>query len=182
MAVSTANAAGECPEIPVDYLSACEYVDTRGASGVEGIWEYPGDGITVLIIRDDYDRYKYDVWVIESDDVRLKPGMLMGSLHESAQAGKFRLSLYTSVEHGLLSNLRDCYAALSKDGQSLIVESAKIKVRVSNSTLLPMFWNKLRLGLRLNVSNPLEKLPEGLRRVYPSYDGNGSSLYNPRIL
>ncbi|MDE6294714.1 MAG: hypothetical protein K2M03_01480 [Muribaculaceae bacterium] len=169
-------------EIPVDYTAACDYIDIKGATGAEGLWEYPGDGITVLIVRDDYDKYKYSIRVVESDDVRLKPGMLMGHLYESAQAGKYRMSLYTSMEHGLPAKLKDCYAVLSKDMQTLTVESAKVTVKVGASTLLPVFWNKLRLSLRLNVTNPLEKLPEGLRRIYPSYDGNGSSLYHQRIL
>lgn len=168
--------------VPIDMQAAIDYIDACGTGGVDGIWEYPGDGITVLITADQRERYRYNITVIESNDVRLKPGMLIGTLTESAQNGKYRLSLYTAVRHGLPAQLSDCLATLSKDKQSLIVESMKIKVRVGGSTILPVFWNKLRLSLRINVNNPLDKLPEGMRRIYPSYDGNGSSLYKPRTL
>ncbi len=169
-------------DVPIDMQAAIDYIDAYGAGGLDGIWEYPGDGIIVMITADQRERYRYNVTVIESDDVRLKPGMLIGTLTESAQNGKYRLSLYTSVKHGLPARLSDCLATLSKDNQSLIVESLKVKVRVGGSTILPVFWNKLRLSLRINVNNPLDKLPDGMRRIYPAYDGNGSSPYKPRTL
>ncbi len=173
---------GETAPLPVDITEAREYADRIGTGGVEGIWEYTGDGITVLIIRDKRENYRYTISVVESADVRLKPGDIMGYLMESAKPGKFRMSLCTTVEHGLPGRLCDCVATLSSDKESLVVEGLKVKVKISGSTILPVFWNKLRSTLRISVDNPLEKLPEGMRRVYPSYDGNGSSRFRVRYL
>lgn len=172
----------ETPRLPLDITEAREYADRIGASGVEGIWEYPGDGIIVMIMHDERERYRYIICVVESADVRLKPGDIMGYLTESAKPGKYRLSLCTAVEHGLPEKLCDCVASLSSDKESLLVEGLKVKVKVGASTLLPVFWNKLRTTLRISVENPLEKLPEGMRRIYPSYDGNGSSRFRVRYL
>lgn len=166
------RAAGETHVAPVDISEARELADRLPLSLVEGIWEYPGDGIVVFIAGDQREPYRYNITVVQSDDVRLTPGVLLGTLTESAVPEKFRMSLYTTVKHGLPAKMGDCLATLDAGRGALLVETKKVSVRFTPSLILPLFWNKLRLGMRVSMSDPLDKLPVGLRRIYPETPGS----------
>lgn len=167
---------------PADLSEAMAIFDDRGATGPEGIWQYPDDGITVAILRDTHRRSRYNISVVESDDVRLSPGDILGYMTESPDPAVFRLSLFSDVAHGALARLTDCLARYRSGDDAIIVEAPEVRLRVTPSMVLPVFWSKLRLGTGVKVSDPARKIPEGMIRIYPSYDGNGSSKHNPRYL
>lgn len=170
---------------PIDITEAKEIVDATCYRDVEGIWEYPGDGIKVLVMKDPFADYQFSISVVESEDVRLKPGQLIGMLEESAEPEKYRMKLFTAVKHGQLAKLCDCVAHLKSDKDVMLVQAPKLKLNLGVSTgglLLPDFWTRVRGTVRMSVDNPAANLPEGMRKVYPSYDGNGSSRHNPRVL
>lgn len=152
---------------PVDLSSAMQLVDSRPLAACEGIWEYPGDGIRVLILRNGFDPYTYEMTIVESEDVRLLPGTKIGELKVTPGAGLYRLTLCTRILHGLPVSMVDCLARLGDNEEALIVESPKVKITLTPSMILPVFWSKLRTGVRLKYDSPEERLPEGMLKYYP---------------
>ncbi|MDE6772767.1 MAG: hypothetical protein K2J49_09210, partial [Muribaculaceae bacterium] len=84
----------------------------------------------------------------------------------------------------ILSNPRSCIATLSKDGETIILDkeekSLKLRFSLNPSILLPKMWRIVRIGT--STSKPKANPPAGMVRIYPSYDGNGSSRRSPRYL
>ncbi len=173
--------AALCPEARSEYadlLSGRDYCDTAPLDPAEGIWEYPDDGVTVLIRRSPTMEGTYEVIAIDSEDTRIAPGSVIGRLESTPDPRQFRLTLATKARKGILGSPAECLATLSADGDALHVKSKKTKIVFNPSALLPRFWRVARL----RTSDPLDKLPAGMIKVYPSYDGNGSSRRHPRYL
>lgn len=163
---------------PMSMAEARLWCDVTPLSAVEGIWEYPEDGATVLIRADKTAPGTYTLSILSTPDCRLERGDVIGRLHPTADPRQFRLEQMTKKDaHGLLKPA-DCTAALSTDGESLRVRGKKTKIRIQPYTLLPRFWRIVRISEK----NPVEDLPAGLLKVYPGYDRNGSLKRNPRIL
>lgn len=164
-----------------DVIGAREWCDTTALHTVEGIWIYPDDNVTVLVRRlpdTDHIAYRaYDICVVETPDCSMTPGESIGILEATADAKAFRLRLFTKRKKGSLSGLLDCAAYLSDD-ENLRVESPKFKFRLRTFSVLPKFWRMVRVS----IDNPASRLPAGMVRIYPSYDGNGSSRSTPRYL
>ncbi len=164
-----------------DIIGAREWCDTTALQPIEGIWIYPEDNVTVLVRRlSDTDRIAYrtyDICVVDTPDCSMTPGESIGFLEGTADAKAFRLRLFTKRKKGKLSGLLDCAARLSDD-ENLRVESPKFKFRLGSLSILPKFWRIVRVS----IDNPASKLPVGMVRIYPSYDGNGSSRSTPRYL
>lgn len=169
---------GSCANI----CSAMDLCAELPLSSLEGIWEYPADEVKVLILRDKLKKGHYNVYVVEAVDCRFFPGMRVGYAIDSADPKKFKLALCSKIKKGVPGGYVNCLATLNESAETLNIEAPKVSVKLAPSISFPALWNKLRLGLRFNSSNPLEKLPEGWVKVYPSYDGNGSSSSGPRYL
>ena len=77
-------------------------------------------------------------------------------------------------------------ATLSKDGDAFLFKRqkspVKVRMNVNFSRLLPGFWKMLSTGISTNGSNASTEAPAGMVKVYPSYDGNGSSKRKIRYL
>lgn len=173
----TLHASGGSGIRPMDLIKAREYCDSTSLHPVEGIWEYPEDGLTTLVRRLPASGH-YELVVIESDDTRVSPGEVIGTMQSSADPGVFRLTLAT---RGLSQNFgapMECLATLSKDGTAIYVKARKHTIKLSPAWILPRFW---RIA-RIQTSDPLEKLPAGMIRLYPSTDGDGTNLGEPRYL
>ena len=166
----------------LNYNSAVDLCAALPLSPIEGIWEYPDDDISLLILADKWRKGKFGVYVIEAVDCRLYPGMKIGEASASADPLQFRLELCSKIKKGLPGTPVNCLAKLSRSAESLIIQAPKLRISLSPSLMLPTLWNKLRLSLRIKTSNPIDKLPEGWRKIYPSYDGNGSSASSCRYL
>lgn len=151
-------------------------------SPLEGIWEYPADEVTLMILRNMWEKGRYDVYVVEAVDCRLDAGMRIGYAVDSADPNQFKLALCSKMKSGIPGGFINCLAKLDRNGESLRIQAPKVKLTLNPSVVLPVLWNKLRIGVRLKTSDPMENFPEGWIRVYPSYDGNGSSLSHPRYL
>lgn len=167
---------------PLDLNSAAQLCSSLPITSIEGIWEYPDDEIYLLILKDKWEKGRYNVYVIDAVDCRLKPGMKIGEATESPDPLQFRLSLCSGIKKGVPGVAKDCLAKLNKNGEALYISSPKLKIVITPSILMPRLWNYLRLTPRVSVSNPVEKLPDGWRKIYPNYDGNGSSISSPRYL
>lgn len=159
-----------------------EYLGNMPLLPVEGIWEYPADEVALMVVRDPHAKGRYGIYLLESVDCRLTPGMRLGWIEESAQSNKFRIGLSSRLHKGLPAAPNEGLATLTEDGESLLIEMPKLKVSLAPAAVLPVLWNKLRLFARVSSRNPLDRLPEGWVRKFPSYDSNGSQRKNPRYL
>lgn len=162
---------------PADLPEAMELCDKTDLRPIEGIWTYPEDDVWVLVMRSDHKKGVFDIYVIEAADCSLSPGMKIGEMHTSADPDKFTLRLYTIVKKGILSAPQDATAIYSEAKESLTVKNSSLKVRFNPTRLLPSFWRIASISVKSK-----EAPPEGMIKIYPSYDGNNSTRRAPRFL
>lgn len=175
MLIAGANAFAFTP--PSDILEAMDLCDKSDLRPVEGIWTFPEDDVSVMIFRDVDRQGQYGIWVVESADCSLSPRDRIGTLHDSPDPNKFNLSLYTRVQKGILNTPCNASAVLNQNNESITVTKPSIKISLYPGRLLSGFWRMVRLGI-----NKAANIPEGIIKVYPSYDGNDSSKRSPRYL
>lgn len=177
--------------VAYDMAKAMEICDSIPLENPEGIWIYPDDNVIVLILKDKEKSQialpVYNISVIKSNDVRLSPGDLIGSLQASVKPKKYLMTLMTERKKGILSRPSSCMAELSDEGETILVNNDKDKFKLRFSinprTLLPGLWKVVSLGASSSSSFPDSKaIPSGMIKIYPSYDGNGSSRRSPRYL
>lgn len=159
-----------CARIVISDMGAArDWCDVTMLDRIEGIWEYPDDDTSVLIRKSENVKNRYDIIVVESADTRLNPGETIGYLNSSPDPDKFEMAIYRNKQkNGILTDLGKCYAQFDHQDESIIVKGLNVKFSIGLNSLLPSFWNLARLTLRLSVKNPLESLPKGLVRIYPS--------------
>ena len=177
MLMSIAFLSGYSFSPPADILEAMELCDKSDLRPIEGLWEFPEDDVKVMIFRNSDNAALYDIYVVESADCSLSPGNMLGTLHVSPDPNKFKLSLYTQVKKGVLSVPCTASAVLSINNESITVTKPSMKITFYPGRLLGGFWNVVRL-----TKKDATTVPDGLIRIYPSYDGNASSKRNPRYL
>lgn len=172
-----------------DLEMAMEICGSLPLETVEGVWFYPDDRVTVMILREDRN-FKgspatYEISVIETSDSRLHPGDRLGTLTATAQPGVFNIELATEKKNELLLKPKSCLATLGKDGDTFIIKKSKnnlkTRLNLNFSRLLPGFWKIVSAGVSTNNGNSVSAQP-GMIKVYPSYDGNGSSRREIRYL
>lgn len=121
----------------------------------------------------------FGLWIVESQNCALNPGMRFGTLSSSAQKGKYSLKIFTSIKKGTLSGLKPTVATYSEKDETLFIDTSKLKFSFNPFGLLP---NSIRRTFRLTEQNPKTSLKSGLRKVFPSYDGNGNNRRQPIYL
>ena len=153
-------------EIEISDMGAAEeWCDNALLDRLEGIWEYPSDYTSVLIRKSTTDKGQYDIIVVESYDTRLKAGDKIGYLKASADPDKFEMGLYrTKSEKGIFGELGKCLAQFNENKDALITQVRSFKFSLGSRYLLPSFWKMIKIS----VKDPLESLPKGLVKVYPS--------------
>lgn len=147
-----------------DMGMAREWCDRSMLQAVEGIWEFPADGTTVLIRHSATMPRGYELIVVETPDTRLQPGDLIGTLRESASSSKFELELFRNHERGVLANPGKCLAEYVEADDALVITARKLSISMSPRWLLPSFWKSIRVSMK----KPLNQLPKGLIRIYPT--------------
>lgn len=182
---------GERPMI-CDIDMAKDFCMANSLDVVEGIWIYPDDNVTVLVCRGDSPGIaslpEYDIVALESPDCRISPGETIGKIRRETGKGTYTVSIFTEKKNGLLSKPRDCQAKLSADGESLAMKSPKgglrLRLNLNPSVLLPKLWRSIiRIGASTSHDATSDnKSGTGMLKIYPSYDGNGSSRREPRYL
>lgn len=161
-----------------DMTAAMELCDAMPLSGPEGIWRFDADKVSVLILKDADKTGRWNITVVESDDVALRAGDVIGWLEESTDTKKFKLNLFTGRKRGKLCTPLCCMAVYSEKDESLRIERSKLKLTINPLGFLPYFWR----SIRVKVDDPGRELPKGMIRIYPGYDGNGSSRREPLYL
>ncbi|MBO4814600.1 MAG: hypothetical protein J5523_06545 [Muribaculaceae bacterium] len=147
---------------------------------LEGIWYYPDEEMTLAI-----EKWKgphnigYRLILLESTDLELLPGTVMGFIEESAVDNKFRLWLYTERSKVTLASPAQCVATLNSDATSLTFDPPhwKVKVRVNFARIFSTIFR----GISVIPEKVEEKLPVGFKKIYP-LDGNGNAFKTVRYL
>ena len=160
--------------------SARELLDASPLQPIEGIWEYPDEMITVLIEHFESPRFsrkiKYRIVLIDSEDMSLLPGTVIGYIAESADNHKF----YSEHDGMRLFGPGKCVATLTDNNTSLIFKKNSLKVRLRFN--LSRFLPKLFRFISIYPSVKEEVLPVGFNKIYPAYDDNGSIHHEIRYL
>lgn len=180
----SSKATDNIPKVAPLYLdispqSARQYCDSSPLDNVEGIWNFIDDGVEVLIRAvDDSQLTTYEIISLKSRDKSLRTGAVIGYMIPTADSSKFRMFLYTKTSGKGILSPKECAATLSEDKYSISVKSQGVKIKLNLIGLLPRFWRLIKM----QIDNPAGELPKGFIKTYPSYDGNGSSLREPRYL
>lgn len=178
------------PRIAYDIDMAREICAELPLENVEGIWVYPDDKVTVMILSDPEDINanvfpSYIISVVQTSDARLHPGEKIGKLTATPQEGVYKIELATERNNELLLKPKSCIATLSKDSESFIIKKQKspfkARLNLNFNRLLPGFWKIVSTGISQTGNNNLNP-PVGMIKIYPSYDGNGSSRRKVRYL
>lgn len=178
------------PQIAYDLEMAKDICRELPLENVEGIWIYPEDKVTVMILNDNEESVgqlpTYSISVVDTSDARLHPGDIIGKLYATADDNTFKIELSTEKKNDLLLKPKSCIATLSKDGDTFIIKKQKApfkgRLNFNFNRLLPGFWKIVSTGISQNNSNSSLQPPIGMVKVFPSYDGNGSSRRKIRYL
>ena len=164
---------------PADILEAIELCDQTDLHPVEGLWLCPQDETVLLIIRHSTQPGLYAAYVVESSDCNLSPALEIGTLAISPDPNKFKIKFFTKRKNGVFSLPCEGAATYSPAHETMTIEKPSIKISFQPYRLLPYMWR----AARVTVKNPAEKVPEGMLKIYPTYDNNPNSLRrNPRYL
>ena len=147
---------------------------------LEGIWYYPNEEMTLGI-----ERYKgqhnigYRIILLDSHDINVMPGTVIGYIASSAVDNKYRLWLYSQRDRLTLKKPLECVATLNKTATTLTFDPPhwKVKVRVNIARFLPTLFN----GVSIIPDKAGEKLPVGFRKIYPE-GGDGTPFNRIRYL
>ena len=175
--------------VAYDIDKAKEICDESPLENVEGIWIYPEDKVTVMILNDNEESIgqlpTYSISIVDTSDARLHPGDIIGKLYATAEGNTYKIELSTEKKNELLLKPKSCLASLSKDGDTFIIKKQKApfkgRLNFNFNRLLPGFWKIVSTGISQNNNNSLQP-PIGMVKVFPSYDGNGSSRRKIRYL
>jgi hypothetical protein len=155
-------------------------LDKTDMQPLEGIWYYPNEEMTLGI-----ERYKgphnvgYRIILLDSPDINVMPGTVIGYIAASAVDSKYQLWLYSQRDRVTLTKPLQCVATLNSTATTLTFDPPhwKIKVRVNIARFLPTLFN----GLSIIPEKVGESLPLGFRKIYPE-DGERSPFNRVRYL
>lgn len=175
----TAAADGICAEpAAASVAEAMEWCSGRALDRIEGVWNYPDDRVKVLIRRSVLAAGDYEIIAVESDDLALVPGEKIGEVRATADPVCYVMRICTRRKKGRLASPKECTATLTASDDGLQIEAPGRKWRINPLAILPRFWGIVSV----RSSQPNKPAPVGMQRIYPSYDGNGSSRFHIRYL
>lgn len=135
---------------------------------IEGIWDYREEMMTVAIERftsPQFSRHiSHRIVMLESEDLELLPGTVIGYIAESADNRKYELWIYSEQNGTELSSPQHCVATLT--GNTLAfkrMKELKVKVRVNFARFLPSLFR----GITVAPEIKNEPLPVGFKKRYP---------------
>ena len=155
-------------------------LDETDMQPLEGIWYYPNEEMTLGI-----ERYRgkhnigYRIILLESPDINVIPGTVIGYIAASAVDNKYQLWLYSQRDRITLIKPLECVATLNQSATSLTFDPPhwKVKVRVNIARFLPSLFQ----GVSISPEKSSEKLPVGFRKIYPE-GGDGKPFNHIRYL
>ena len=155
-------------------------LDETDMQPLEGIWYYPNEEMTLGI-----ERYKgphnvgYRIILLDSPDINVMPGTVIGYIAASAVDSKYQLWLYSQRDRVTLIKPLECVATLNKTATTLTFDPPhwKVKVRVNIARFLPSLFQ----GVSIVPEKVGERLPVGFRKIYPE-GGEGNPFNRVRYL
>lgn len=163
-----------------DQLKKMEH---KALQPIEGVWKYDEEMMTVAIEQFSSLRFSshiaYRIVMLESEDLELLPGTVVGYIAESADNSKFELWIYSDKNGAELESPRLCVATLK--GGSLTFKRAKelnVKVRMNIARFLPTLFR----GISVTPEVKNEPLPVGFRKIYPQLEKIHNSSNTIRYL
>lgn len=159
----------------VDVDSMRVRLDETDMQPLEGIWYYPNEEMTLGI-----ERYRgehnigYRIILLESQDINVMPGTVIGYIARTALDNKYQLWLYSQRDKVTLIKPLECVATLNEAATTLTFDPPhwKVKVRVNIARFLPTLFN----GVSIIPERVGESTPIGFRKVYP--EGSDKSPFN----
>lgn len=147
---------------------------------LEGIWYYPNEEMTLGI-----ERYQgnhnigYRIILLDSHDINVLPGTVIGYIAASAVDNKYQLWIYSQRDRVTLVKPLQCVATLNASATSLTFDPPhwKVKVRVNFARFLPSLFS----GMSIVPEKVGEQLPVGFRKIYPE-GGDGNPFNRVRYL
>lgn len=155
-------------------------LDETDMQPLEGIWYYPNEEMTLGI-----ERYRgehnigYRIILLDSPDINVVPGTVIGYIASSAVDNKYQLWLYSQRDRVTLIKPLKCVATLNSTATALTFDPPhwRVKVRVNIARFLPTLFN----GVSIIPEKVGESLPIGFRKIYPE-GGDGNSFNRIRYL
>ena len=150
-------------------------LDESDMQPLEGIWYYPNEEMTLGI-----ERYKgqhnigYRIILLDSPDINLMPGTVIGYIASSAVDNKYRLWIYSQRDRVTLVKPLECVATLNAAATTLTFDPPhwKVKVRINFARFLPSLFS----GMSIVPDKVEESLPIGFRKIYP--EGSDNNPFN----
>ena len=150
-------------------------LDETDMQPLEGIWYYPNEEMTLGI-----ERYRgknnigYRIILLDSPDINVMPGTVIGYIAASAVDSKYRLWLYSQRDKVTLKKPLECVATLNKEATTFTFDPPKwkVKVRLNIARFLPTLFR----GVSIVPEKTGETLPVGFRKIYP--EGGSSTPFN----
>ena len=150
-------------------------LDETDMQPLEGIWYYPNEEMTLGI-----ERYKgphnigYRIILLESPDINVMPGTVIGYIAATAVDSKYQLWLYSQRDRVTLIKPLECVATLDDAATTLTFDPPhwKVKVRLNVARFLPTLFN----AVSIVPEKTGERLPVGFRKIYP--EGVGNKKFN----
>ena len=150
-------------------------LDETDMQPLEGIWYYPNEEMTLGI-----ERYRgehnigYRIILLESQDINVMPGTVIGYIARTALDKKYQLWLNSQRDKVTLIKPLECVATLNAAATTLTFDPPhwKVKVRVNIARFLPTLFN----GVSIIPERVGESTPIGFRKVYP--EGSDKSPFN----
>ena len=141
-------------------------LDELDMQPLEGIWYYPNEEMTLGI-----ERYRgqhnvaYRIIMLDSHDINVMPGTVIGYIAPTAVDNKFMLWIYSERDRITLVKPLECVATLNATSTTLTFDPPhwRLKVRFNLSRFLPTLFN----GLSLIADKVEERQPIGFRKIYP---------------
>lgn len=171
IALTAQHPAARNPIPPyADREAAEQWCATAPLLLIEGLWIFPDDGLKVVIMREnDSEIPTYAIRAVGGSSLSFAAGETIGRIFPTTSPQQFKISMRPSGRK-LLKRWVDFAGTLVDDGYGLSVSTTQTKYRFNPIGLLPGFWRIVRSS----TSDPMTKLPIGLIKLCPSYDGNGT--------
>ena len=146
-------------------------LDETDMQPMEGIWYYPNEEMTLGI-----ERYRgehnigYRIILLESADINVVPGTVIGYIAATAVDNKYQLWLYSQRDRITLIKPLECVATLNDAATTLTFDPPhwKVKVRLNIARFLPTLFNAVSIVPGMTG----EQVPVGFRKIYPETIGN----------
>lgn len=152
----------------IDSRSAKAYCDSTPIRNPEGIYLWPEHDASVLLRAIKSAPHSpatgYEIINIESSDLRLEPGQVVGYMYSTPSAAEYHIYIYTDISLNGLSKPAHRAAKYDPTQGSIQIKGKKLKLNFNPLALIP----RMRSLLRYQTTDPASDLPDGFIRLYPS--------------